>query len=277
MAPKSQRKEAVTAANSQRKLRVKLAAIKPKKGTVTKRRISSEDEDHEEEKEDDFAVFDSDINENESGIGSSEEDRDEDQDEDDDEDEDDESEGKELKFSDEQESELKLKIAEIATSKSSNQTKEKSGVIYIGRIPHGFYEKQMRSYFSQFGDVLRLRLSRNKKTGASKHYAFVEFASSDVAEIVAETMNNYLLYGHILKVSLVPEEKTHDKLFVGSNRKFKHIPRAKLAKHIHDKKRTQEQMNSLVGREVKRRRAKQDRLKALGIDYTLPKSKIVVK
>jgi hypothetical protein len=26
-------------------------------------------------------------------------------------------------------------------------------------------------YFSQFGDVTRLRVSRNKKTGASKHYA----------------------------------------------------------------------------------------------------------
>lgn len=44
------------------------------------------------------------------------------------------------------------------------QTEEK-GVLYLGRIPHGFYEDEMRSYFSQFGDVTRLRLSRNKKVG----------------------------------------------------------------------------------------------------------------
>ena len=37
------------------------------------------------------------------------------------------------------------------------------GVMYIGHIPHGFYERQMRSYFSQFGKVTRLRLSRSKK------------------------------------------------------------------------------------------------------------------
>ena len=48
-------------------------------------------------------------------------------------------------------------------------------VLYIGHVPHGFYEEQMRGYFSQFGEVSRLRLSRNKKTGKSKHYAFVEF------------------------------------------------------------------------------------------------------
>ena len=36
-------------------------------------------------------------------------------------------------------------------------------VLYIGHVPHGFYEDQMRAYFGQFGDVTRLRLSRNKK------------------------------------------------------------------------------------------------------------------
>lgn len=36
-------------------------------------------------------------------------------------------------------------------------------MIYLGRIPHGFFEAQMRAYFAQFGTVTRLRLSRNKK------------------------------------------------------------------------------------------------------------------
>lgn len=40
---------------------------------------------------------------------------------------------------------------------------EDRGVIYLGRIPHGFHEDQMKAYFTQFGDVTRLRLSRNKR------------------------------------------------------------------------------------------------------------------
>ena len=37
------------------------------------------------------------------------------------------------------------------------------GVLYVGHIPHGFYEHEMRGFFSQFGTVNRLRLSRSKK------------------------------------------------------------------------------------------------------------------
>lgn len=61
----------------------------------------------------------------------------------------------------------------------------------------------MQGYFSQFGDVKQLRLSRNKKTGASKHYAFIEFESEDVAKIVAETMDNYLLFGKLLQCKYI--------------------------------------------------------------------------
>jgi hypothetical protein len=41
-----------------------------------------------------------------------------------------------------------------------------AGVVYLGRIPHGFFESQMRAYFSQFGKVTRLRLSRSKKVSS---------------------------------------------------------------------------------------------------------------
>lgn len=67
--------------------------------------------------------------------------------------------------------------------------KEETGVIYIGRLPHGFYEHEMKSYFSQFGPIRNLRVSRNKKTGKPKHFAFVEFEDASTAEIVAKTMD----------------------------------------------------------------------------------------
>ncbi|KAF2707027.1 RNA-binding domain-containing protein, partial [Pleomassaria siparia CBS 279.74] len=104
---------------------------------------------------------------------------------------------------------------------------DEPGVIYVGRIPHGFYESQMRAYFKQFGKVTRLRVSRNKKTGASKHYAFVEFASAEVADIVARTMNNYLMFGHILQCRIIPTAQVNANLFDGANTRFKTDPRNK--------------------------------------------------
>lgn len=45
---------------------------------------------------------------------------------------------------------------------------EPSGVVYIGHIPHGFYEEAMNGFFKQFGDVIRVRISRSKKSGRCK-------------------------------------------------------------------------------------------------------------
>ena len=79
------------------------------------------------------------------------------------------------------------------------KSSDEPGVLYLGRIPHGFYEEQMKKYFEQFGDVICLRLARNKKTGKSKHFGFIKFASKEVAEIVAETMHNYSLKGRLFQ------------------------------------------------------------------------------
>ena len=57
------------------------------------------------------------------------------------------------------------KVKKVAGKKT---TDKKTGVLYIGHIPHGYYEKQMRNFLAQYGKILRLRISRNKKTGKSK-------------------------------------------------------------------------------------------------------------
>lgn len=49
------------------------------------------------------------------------------------------------------------------TLKLKQQPVEESAVVYLGRIPHGFYEAEMHGYFSQFGVIKNLRLARNKK------------------------------------------------------------------------------------------------------------------
>lgn len=73
------------------------------------------------------------------------------------------------------------------------------GVVYLGHIPHGFYEDGIKAYAKQFGNVTRVRVARSKVTGRSKGYAFVEFRNPDVAKIFAETVDNYLMYNRILK------------------------------------------------------------------------------
>ena len=56
------------------------------------------------------------------------------------------------------EPELEHKLKKIHSSAKTNP-----GIVCLGRIPHGFFEPQIHAYFSQFGKIIRLRLSRNKK------------------------------------------------------------------------------------------------------------------
>lgn len=143
------------------------------------------------------------------------------------------------------------------------------------RIPHGFYEHQMRAYFAQFGDITRLRLSRNRVTGRSKHYAFIEFASSVVAKIVAETMNNYLMYGHILKCKYVPQEQQHPELWKGANRRYKRVPWNRIEKQRLERGKTRDKWAKSIEQEEKRRLAKAEKWKKLGYEFDMPELKAV--
>ncbi|KAL7185450.1 hypothetical protein ACSBR2_027401 [Camellia fascicularis] len=95
----------------------------------------------------------------------------------------------------------------------SETLENKATVLYIGRIPHGFYEHEVEGFFKQFGTIMRLRLAKNKKTGKSKHFGFIEFESPEVAKIVSECMHNYLMFEHMLQVHLIPPEHVHPKLW----------------------------------------------------------------
>lgn len=159
--------------------------------------------------------------------------------------------------------------------KASQDSDGESGVLYIGRIPHGFYEHEMRQYFEQFGPISKLRLSRNKKTGASKHFAFVEFAEASTALIVAKTMDNYLLFGHILKCRVIPKEKVREDLFKGANRRFKPIPWNKMAGHKLEKPQTESAWANKVTKEQGKRTKRAAKLKAIGYEFEAPEIKAV--
>lgn len=147
---------------------------------------------------------------------------------------------------------------------------DKPGTVYVGRVPHGFYEHQMRAYFEQFGTITRLRLSRNKATGASKHFAFIEFSSEEVAKIVAETMDNYLMFGHILKCKFAPAETLHQDVWKGANKKFRKMPKHRLLREKIEAPMTDAKLRRKNSKTQKKREEQQEKLKELGYEYELP-------
>jgi len=140
------------------------------------------------------------------------------------------------------------------------------GVVYLSRLPTGMFEPQMKKFFSQFGEVTRLKLIRSKRTGHSRHHGYVEFAFKEVAEIVAQTMHGYLMFGHSLVCLMVPKEKMHPLLFKGWNKKFRVIPR-----HQIEGKRQNKEGGVYTEKQLKKAASKLDRkmkrLQSMDIDY----------
>merc|ERR1712088_920513 len=133
--------------------------------------------------------------------------------------------------------------------------------------------KEMREFLSQFGTVTNLRIGRSSKTGTSKGYAFVEFMFKDVAKIVAETMNNYLMFEKIVKCQLVPAEKVTKTIFKGKVNPLR--PPAKMQRFIAKKAlnatRTDEQNEKRNKRQAKKLQEIQAKLEKYGVKLALPK------
>uniref|UniRef100_A0A4W5Q2A7 Nucleolar protein interacting with the FHA domain of MKI67 n=1 Tax=Hucho hucho TaxID=62062 RepID=A0A4W5Q2A7_9TELE len=103
-----------------------------------------------------------------------------------------------------EEAEFMTKVQEM--KKRPNKGQQISPrVIYVGHLPTGLFEPQLKSYIEQFG----------KSSGYNCSTVMI------VTKIVAETMNNYLIGERLIKCHLVPTEKVHEKLFVRSQRAFK--------------------------------------------------------
>uniref|UniRef100_A0A672KBZ6 MKI67 FHA domain-interacting nucleolar phosphoprotein-like n=1 Tax=Sinocyclocheilus grahami TaxID=75366 RepID=A0A672KBZ6_SINGR len=134
--------------------------------------------------------------------------------------------------------------------------------------PRGLFEPQLKSYFGQFGKVTRTRVSRSKKTGRSKGYGFVEFECDEVAKIVAETMNNYLIGERLIKCQVVPPEKVHEKLFVGSRLGFKKPKQPAVARY--NKQHAEDDLKKVGTKLLSKESKLRKRLAAKGIDYDFP-------
>jgi nucleolar protein 15 len=126
-------------------------------------------------------------------------------------------------------------------NRRGNFGKSEHGFMYIGHVPHGFFEEEIKEYFSQFGKIVRVRLARSKATGNYKGYGFIEFGDKDVAQIAAVTMNNYLMFNKVLKCHVIPKEKIHPETFKNSGKLFV-TPIKSLLRKKFNRVRSQEQI-----------------------------------
>lgn len=142
------------------------------------------------------------------------------------------------------------------------------GVIYLGHIPYGFREDEITEFFTQFGNVTRVKLARSKKTGRPKGYAFIEFDNLETAAIAADTMDNRFMFDRQLVCHVVEDDKVHKDLFKNSGRQWKFIPYQKInTKNVNSNKtdiKKYKKVKRLLEQEQEKREKIQDFFNTIG-------------
>ena len=149
-------------------------------------------------------------------------------------------------------------------STPSNKT-----AIYVGHLPWGFGDVEIKKYFQQFGEITRIIVPKSSKSGRSVGYAFIEFKEQETAEVAAKTMNNYLLFDKILTCNVVEDKSKYDRMFLKWKKKFKFNDKRKerlIKQQKHPK--TKEEVKAKIQIMLNREEKKKEKYKELGIEYS---------
>ncbi len=80
--------------------------------------------------------------------------------------------------------------------------------LYVGNLPYDTTEEAIREMFSQAGTVVSVALIKDRATGTSKGFGFVEMASQKEAQNAISTLNGRTVGDRQLTVSIAkPREE----------------------------------------------------------------------
>lgn len=87
--------------------------------------------------------------------------------------------------------------------------------LYIGNLPYTMGEEELRNLCAEHGEVEECKLIMDFRTGRSKGFAFVKFATVEAAEAAMAALNEQEVQGRKLfvKVALPPRPREERRSF----------------------------------------------------------------
>jgi RNA recognition motif-containing protein len=74
--------------------------------------------------------------------------------------------------------------------------------IYVGNLTYGTDNAELESLFSQYGEVSEAQVIKDRETGRSRGFGFVEMGSSEAAKKAIAELNGRDVNGRQLTVNL---------------------------------------------------------------------------
>ena len=73
--------------------------------------------------------------------------------------------------------------------------------IYVGNLAYSVTEDDLRSAFQDFGEITSINIIKDKFSGQSKGFGFVEMPNNSEADKAIKSLNGALLKGRPIKVN----------------------------------------------------------------------------
>lgn len=73
--------------------------------------------------------------------------------------------------------------------------------LFVGNVPYNVTEDELKSAFSEAGEVASVAIITDKMTGRPRGFVFVEMATEEGAQKAIETMNGKEVGGRALNVN----------------------------------------------------------------------------
>ncbi|HAI76908.1 MAG TPA: RNA-binding protein [Microscillaceae bacterium] len=83
--------------------------------------------------------------------------------------------------------------------------------IYVSNIPFTLSEMELKNVFTRYGEVLSVKIIKDKQTGRSRGFGFVEMENEEEGLEAVEKLNGAELNGRELKVKQAYPREEQDR------------------------------------------------------------------
>ncbi|MCD8484612.1 RNA-binding protein [Candidatus Woesebacteria bacterium] len=87
--------------------------------------------------------------------------------------------------------------------------------LFVGNLPWSTKEEDLRDLFSEFGELVSVKLITDRQSGRSKGIAFVEYTEESAAEAAIEAMHESEVDGRNIIVAVAKPPVKRDRSFGG--------------------------------------------------------------
>jgi RNA recognition motif-containing protein len=79
--------------------------------------------------------------------------------------------------------------------------------IYVGQLPYDVDEEELKKIFSEFGETGEIHLIKDRFSGRSKGFGFVDMPNNSEADTAIKALNKSTLKGREIKVNQAEQKR----------------------------------------------------------------------